>query len=182
VRHAFKAAFTYNLPAPFQNRIARTVLNSWMVAAIYSVRTASPVNILVTRNDIQNARLLNARPDLIAGVPLYINNPSLPGGRGINPAAFSIPVEPRQGDLGRNALRGSPLMDMDLAVQRQFRLTERVRLEWRTDFFNLFNSTAFLVDGGLGSFPPFSPNPLFGTGIRTLMPPRQIQLALRLRF
>jgi hypothetical protein len=73
-------------------------------------------------------------------------------------------------------------MQMDLAVQRQFRLTERVKLEWRADLFNLFNSTSFLVDSGLGSFPPFSPSLTFGTGVATLMSPRQIQIALRLRF
>jgi hypothetical protein len=38
------------------------------------------------------------------------------------------------------------------------------------------------VDGNLGSFPPFQPNPTFGTAILTVGAPRQIQLALRLRF
>jgi hypothetical protein len=106
----------------------------------------------------------------------------VPGGRGINPAAFSVPTEVRQGNLGRNALRGFGFMQLDFAIQRQFGITEKARLECRTDFFNLFNSPHFLVDGNLGNFPPLQPNPTFGAATLTVGGPREIQLALRLRF
>jgi len=71
---------------------------------------------------------------------------------------------------------------LDFAIQRQFGITEKARLECRTDFFNLFNSPHFLVDGNLGNFPPLQPNPTFGAATLTVGGPREIQLALRLRF
>lgn len=126
--------------------------------------------------------MLVTRPDLVPGVPLYIQNSTLPGGRGINPAAFSVPTEVRQGNLERNALRGFSFMQLDFALQRQFGITDKLKLEWRGDFFNLFNSPHFYVDGNLGSFPPFQSNPTFGAATLTVGGPRQIQLALRLRF
>jgi hypothetical protein len=180
---AFKAAFTNDIPAPLGNPALHAILNNWSIASIYTVRTALPVNVTVGRGDVDgDPSLIVTRPDLIPGVPLYIHNSTLPGRRGINPAAFSVPIEVRQGDLGRNALRGFGFMQLDLAIQRQFGITDKLKLEWRGDFFNLFNSPHFYVDGNLGTFPPFQPNPTFGAAILTTGVPRQIQLALRLRF
>jgi hypothetical protein len=183
VRHAFKAAFTYDISAPVRNPALRAILNNWSISSIYIVKTALPVNVTVGRGDVGfDPSLFVTRPDLVPGVPFYIHNSTLPGGRGINPAAFSVPIEVRQGDLGRNALRGFGFMQLDFAIQRQFGITDKLKLEWRGDFFNLFNSPHFYVDGNLGSFPPFQPNPTFGTAILTVGAARQIQLALRLRF
>jgi Carboxypeptidase regulatory-like domain/TonB dependent receptor len=184
VRHAFKAAFTYDIPAPVRNTELHAILNNWSIASIYTVKTALPVNVTVERGDVDgDPSLFVTRPDLIPDVPLYIHNSTLPGGREINPGAFSVPIDVRQGDLGRNALRGFGFMQLDFAIQRRFGITDKLKLECRGDFFNLFNSPNFYpVDGGLGSFPPFQPNPTFGTAIQTVGGPRQIQLALRLRF
>ena len=141
------------------------------------------MNVVIERGDTGTDPTLNqTRPDLVSGVPFYIQNPTLPGGRGINPAAFNVPVEFRQGDLARNALRGLSYSDWDFAVQRQFGIGERVKLEWRADFFNLPNTSHFALDGGLGFFPPLQPNPTFGIGNRPIGSPRQIQLALRIQF
>src|SRR5690242_19121954 len=60
----------------------------------------------------------------------------------INAAAFSIPTS-GQGDLGRNALRGFGATQWDLTLRRQFRLTERISLQARGDFFNILNHPNF---------------------------------------
>ncbi len=78
-------------------------------------------------------------PDLIAGVPLYVPHPTAAGGSLINPAAFTIPQDFRQGSLGRNSLRGFPLYQVDLALGRKFHFTDDVTLQFRTAVFNLFN-------------------------------------------
>ena len=183
VRDSFKLAFTYTIPVHIDNTSVRAILNNWLIASIYSAQTALPVNVGIQRFDTGTDPTVNqTRPDLIAGVPLYIQNPGFPGGRGINPAAFSVPVEVRQGDLGRNALRGLAYSDWDFAVQRQFGIGDTVKLEWRADFFNLLNTPHFGLDGGLGFFPPFQPNPTFGMGNRIIGGPRQTQLAVRIRF
>jgi len=95
------------------------------------------------------------RPDLLSGVPLYLEDTSAAGGRRINPAAFVVPGDARQGTLGRNALRGFPLYQTDLALRRQFNFTERVSLQLRAEIFNLLNHPNFVdpsgADASLGS-------------------------------
>lgn len=54
-------------------------------------------------------------------------------------AVFSIPLPTRQGTLGRNALRGFPVNQLDFALHRQFSLTERWTLQSSAEFFNVFN-------------------------------------------
>ena len=65
----------------------------------------------------------------------------------LNRAAFVIPVG-RQGTLGRNALRGFPASQLDLSLARRFQLRERMTLQFRTDFFNLFNHPSFANPAG----------------------------------
>jgi hypothetical protein len=83
------------------------------------------------------------RPDLVSGVPLYLSDPTVAGGKKFNPNAFVFTTTSRQGTLGRNALRGFGLWQADLALRRQFNLTERVNLQFRAEFFNIFNHPNF---------------------------------------
>jgi hypothetical protein len=194
-RHAFNAAFAYNIPGPGGNPALRRVLSNWSIDTIFTSRTALPDNVFVERGDLGlDTSFLNTRPDRVPGAPLYIYDSTLPGGRRINPAAFTIPVEVRQGNLGRNALRGFPVSQLDFAVRRQFSVTEKVNLDWRVDFFNLLNYPNFdMEDSNFGFFPPLQPNPDFGIAVGMLNQstddplysvggPRSIQLSLRLRF
>lgn len=194
VRHTFNAAVTYNLPTPASGTFGKAVLGNWSVDTIVTARSATPVNV------ISGAGLFGvfsvARPDVLQGVPLYIDDPAVAGGRRINRAAFTVPPAGRQGTLGRNALRGFPLWQLDLALRRQFNLTERVNLQLRGEFFNLFNHPNFadpvnslsnvaffgqstlmlgrsLGSGGSGG----GFNPLYQVG-----GPRSVQLALKLGF
>jgi hypothetical protein len=150
--------------------------------------------VFVEREDLGlDTSFLNARPDRVPGASLYIYDPTLPGGRRINPAAFTVPVEVRQGNLGRNALRGFPASQLDFAVHRQFSVTEKLNIQWRVDLFNVLNHPNFgIVDSNLG-FPPLQPNQGFGIAVGMLNQsiddplysvggPRSIQLSLRLRF
>jgi hypothetical protein len=187
VRHAFTAALTYDIPGPNQNRTLRAILSSWSIASIFSARTALPLNVFVERGDVDiiaNPDLFNARPDRVPGVALYVQDPESPGGRRINAAAFSVPTEIRQGNLGRNAFRGFSFNELDFAIRRQFSITEKMKLHWRIDLFNIFNHPNFgVVDSDLGLFgPPLQPSPTFGVAVNTLGGARSIQLSLRLLF
>jgi hypothetical protein len=94
--------------------------------------------------------------------------PPCAGGKGLNPAAFVAPPidaitgnPVRQGNLGRNALRGFGLVQWDFAVHRQFPIRDRVKLEFRAEIFNIMNHPNFAQPvGDLGS--PQSLNPQFG--------------------
>jgi len=195
-RHAFNVALSYDIPGSDGNRALRAITSHWSVDSIFTARTALPINVLVDLGETLDSDLLQVRPDRVPDVPLYIRDSTVPGGRRVNAAAFSIQPELRQGNLERNLVRGFPLTQLDFDVRRQFGITERINLQWRADFFNLLNHPNYgLMDGLFGSFgPPFQPNSNFGIAFFSVAQfsdvdplysvggPRSIQLSLRLRF
>ena len=79
------------------------------------------------------------------------------------------------GSEGRNIVRASSLFNMDFSILRNFFITERVKLQFRGEFFNATNHTNFAVPGRtLGS-------PDFGL-ISSAGPARQIQVGAKLAF
>ena len=196
VRHSLTATTTYALPSlQSDSKIAR-VLNGWSIDAIFRARTATPINI-VARQDVLTADLIVElqRPDLITGVPVYVNDPNAPGGRRINRAAFAVPMTITQGSLGYNALRGFGFSQVDFALRREFSLSERLKLQLRGEAFNLLNRANF------GNPNNVLANPMFGQATQTLARslgtggingglsplyqiggPRSVQLALKLLF
>jgi Carboxypeptidase regulatory-like domain/TonB dependent receptor/TonB-dependent Receptor Plug Domain len=192
VRHAVTGALTYDIPKMSQNGFISSLTRNFSLDGTFTARTAPPVNVVTGTNIIGGTNM--SRPDLITGIPLYLDDPLAPGGSRINRAAFKNPVG-RQGTLGRNALRGFPLWQLDLALRRQFALTESLNLQLRAEAFNLFNHPNFgdpeprlsqatfgvstnmlgrsLGTGGAnGGF-----NPLYQVG-----GPRSIQLAVKFVF
>ena len=192
-------AFVYDVPRPGEGALG-SILQGWTVEGIFTARTAMPVDVTVIRTFKPDRIAVN--PDLVPGVPLYLSDSTIAGGKRINPAAFAIPLEQRQGNLGRNALRGFPVYELDLSVARVFNVTQAIKLQLRADAFNLLNHPNFAdPSGSLGIFrSPLSPNSLFGvstamlantpvdsvtTGLTPLFHtggPRSLQISLRLDF
>lgn len=83
------------------------------------------------------------RPDLIAGVNPYLNNDR----NLLNPAAFAIPAPGQYGNLPRNALRGPNFKQVDLILNKRFRFSESRSVEFRAEFFDLFNFANFANPG-----------------------------------
>ncbi|HKR59763.1 MAG TPA: TonB-dependent receptor [Pyrinomonadaceae bacterium] len=174
IRHVLSSAITYNLPAPALNPVINAVMRGWAVDTIFNARSATPVNVVFSR-DIGFGSF-SFRPDLVPGVPLYVDDPTAPGGKRINNAPvagnprqvgpFFVPTEGRQGNLERNALRGFPLYQLDLAIRRQFNFTERLNLQVRAEFFNIFNHPNFADPanslGSVSSTGTFTPTSSFG--------------------
>jgi len=79
------------------------------------------------------------RPDIVSGVPLYLNNDR----NFVNPAAFATPQPGAYGNLPRNALFGPKFTQVDLILNKRIRFSERYNLEFRTEVFNLFNHANF---------------------------------------
>ena len=116
-------------------------------------------------------------------------------GKRINKAAFSVTAGSVQGNLGRNTLNGFGTTQVDLTLRRQFRLYERVSLQARADFFNIFNHPNFGQPTNYLSSPLFGQaTQMLGTSLGSggqnggLNPlyqiggPRSTQLALKLVF
>jgi len=71
-----------------------------------------------------------------------------------NPAAFAIPAAGTWGNLGRYAARGPGYYEIDTALQKRFRVTERASLNFRAEAFNLFNHPIYAnPSGSIGSNP-----------------------------
>jgi carboxypeptidase family protein/TonB-dependent receptor-like protein len=200
VRHSFNGAVTYNLPSPSALSIGSKILRSWSLDSIFTARTATPLNIIVGNAKIFGE--ISPRPDLVLGTPLYIDDPSVGGGKRINPDAFAVPQSVRQGTLGRNALRGFPAWQINLALRRQFNFTEKLNIQLRMEFFNLFNHPNFADPGAgvsrtndLSNLSSFGRSAsMLGRGLGTggagggfsplyqVGGPRSAQLALKLNF
>ena len=183
IRHTLSAAFSYNLP------------RGWALDGVASLRSATPVDVTYSA-DIGYG-LYNWRPDVVADEPLYIDDPNVAGGRRFNPDAFETPntYPGRQGTLGRNAMRGFAIQQVNLTVRREFQIYERARLQFRAEMFNVLNHPAFADPSGALQSTNFGYstqmvsqslgrgglngglNPLYQIG-----GPRSIQLALRLVF
>lgn len=185
VRHAFSSAVSYNLPSPAR---AGRVFGGFGLDGIVRSMSATPVNILTNRDPFGIGLTTVARPNVVPGQPLYLEDPALAGGRRFNPAAFTVPTA-GQGNLGRNVLRGFPLTQLDLSVRRDFGVTERVTLQFRADAFNVLNHANFANPSGVLTSGVFGrATQMAGSGLSGLSSlyqvggPRSLQLALKLRF
>ena len=198
IRQTFSGAVSYSIPAP-RNGPWKTVFGNWSTDSIIYARTGPPVNV-VTGNDpwpagVQFGAFGAQRPNLVSGVPLWITDSNVAEGKKINSAAFSTPNGAVQGNLGRNALSGFGAAQVDLTLRRQFKLYERLSLQARADFFNIFNHPNF------GPPTNYLTSPLFGQATQMLGAslgsggqngglnplyqiggPRSVQLALKLLF
>lgn len=172
--------------------MANAILKGWSTENIVQVRSAPPVNAFYLPFSFAgsiNGFMTNVRPDVVAGIPLYLFGSQFPGGKAFNSTPGAVvggcpdgsqsigPFCPpptdangnplRQGNLGRNALRGFPAAQWDFAVHRDFRIRESLKLQFRAEVFNVLNHPSFGQPiGNLGD--PSSPNPQFGQSIQTL--------------
>ena len=141
LRHSFTAALTYEFPA--RTAGARRLLNGWALDAMLRARTGFPITVLEDEQYLGIALANAFRPNLVAGAPVWIADSNAPGGRHINPSAFRSTPSGRQGNLGRNAITGFGMSQVDLAVRREFRLGERRTLQFRMEAFNGLNQANF---------------------------------------
>ncbi len=194
IRHSFTAGMTYELPSPRSQEALHAIVGGWSVDSFVLARSAPPVDV-VSGVVFAAGVALNPRPNVVPGVPLVLFGSQYPGGKSYNKAAFTAPPPGTQGNFGRNVLRGFGAWQADFAVQRQFHLTERLGLRFRSEFFNIFNHPNF------GNPNNTLTSPLFGHSTQTLASslgsgganggfnplyqiggPRSIQLAIKLQF
>ncbi len=188
VRNSFSGALTYDVPAAAKSGPLSILTKDWSLDAVIVVRSGFPFNAVVfTQGSIGS---VFPRPDLVPGQPFWISSIGAPGGKVLNPAAFTAPPAMQQGTEGRNDIAGFGLTQIDFSIGRRFPVTERLNLQFRADTFNLFNHPNFSnplaqINGNPLSFQSQSMlnqslgglNPLFQEG-----GPRSLQLSLRLSF
>ena len=199
VRHNFTSGVTYDFPKWKAGPLLSSLFNGWSVDSTIYARSGQPLNIIAGTAMVRSdGTRIFGRPDLVSGVPFWIEDSSAPGGQRINSAAFQIPpndpatgAPARQGTLGRNVVRLPVVHQINLGLRRQFSFSERWKLQTKAEVFNLFNHPLF------GGYPEiFQPgDSSFGKATRMLNRslgglnslyqlggPRSMQLSLKLLF
>jgi hypothetical protein len=186
VRHSFSGAVTVALPGSSTSKFLNALIGNWSLDSVFVARSGFPFN-----GEVQAAvegALPRANRDL--SQPVWIYSSAAPGGKSLNPLAFSVPLPGTQGSEARNDIRSFGLTQVDASLGRRFALTDRVNLQFRTDAFNILNHPNFARPLALiGSNPIYLSsrsmlnqalgglNPLFQEG-----GPRSLQLSLKLTF
>jgi hypothetical protein len=177
IRHRFALSVVYDIPRIDGERAVRAITSNWRVSAVYEAQTGFPFTISVFGDTANSGTVLGENP-IRAN---YTGQPVFGSGTGnatqwFNAAAFSTPAAFTFGSAGRNSVYGPGMETLDLALARQFALTERSRFEFRAEFFNALDRT------NLGTPNRFVNTPQFGTITEAATPGRQIQLSARVSF
>jgi hypothetical protein len=182
-RHSLVLNAVYVLPQ-FKRLgwIGSKVLGDWQLNGIASFYTGTPLNIFSGADTAGLGGAGSQRPDLVPGVPIYADSDDPL--QIINPAAFRIPTQGRIGSLGRGSVRGPGIKNIDFSVAKNWRVQERVNLQFRAEMFNLFNFVNYrahnlsVAGGGIeNNFSNFG----FGRANST-RGAREIQFGLKLNF
>ena len=201
IRQVFNAAVNYEIPGVSnKGSLLGKLTNGWLVANRLTAQTGLP--FVVTQGSFSagvGQIQYTVFPDLLSGVPIYLHGVAgIPGGWQVNPQAFSlVPTDPNTGaplepsNLGRNFLHGPSFWNLNTSVERTFGITERLKLKFRVDAFNIFNHPNFGIVNNFfspGNNPQFgqlypdsqtmgSSNALYATGSA-----RSLQISLKLQF
>jgi hypothetical protein len=191
VPHHLALNFDWLAPSPHLGMAAsRFLLSGWELGGIYTVQSGMPFSVQSTKADRANTGFHTSgaqRPDYVAGpgcTPGAVN----PGHvlDYINVNCFAPPKANQLGNVGRNTLRSPGLNDFDFSVFKNHNLfNERLKVQFRAEFFNLFNWTNFLAGtqriftGKKALVPNQS-----GLGLlkQTATTEREIQLGLKFLF
>ena len=221
IRHNLSAQYVYQLPGKVRNRVLGYAVNGWQVSGTAFFHSGIPFSVLSTPYSANGDGIVQGSgpqfASVVPGVPLYTHHtiPSVtqPGTlQWLNPDAFRSSVDPSTGacfegdspqncqfgNLGRNSLRGPDFVWSDFYLSKYFPLTEKMKLRFDIQFFNLFNHPNFALPSMvLAGIPgkPFTqtgfgaltyttspPTGLLGVGLGGDSTPRMIAFQARLEF
>jgi outer membrane receptor protein involved in Fe transport len=180
----FSAAWVYELPfgkgrkLSSDNGVVNALLGGWNLNGVLSLNSGTPFDVGSGKDIAQTGNYnygngYGYERANRAG-PLYPSSKA--PAEWINVASFQTPALGTFGNLPRNSLRSDWYKNLDLSIFRQFPITERFRMEFRFETFNLTNTPVWAIP--VSSLE--SPN--FGAVTRTANTPRQLQFALKLYF
>ncbi len=143
IRQSFSAAVSYEIPALSRSRAGHAALRDWAVDSIVRASSDPPLNVRIGGFSPDLGEYAT-QPEIVPGQPFWLAAPGEPGGKILNPNAFTLPTEGTLGNFPRNSLR-SPfaISQTDIALRRRFHLTEQVTLDMRVEYFNMFNHPMF---------------------------------------
>ncbi|HXB73910.1 MAG TPA: TonB-dependent receptor [Candidatus Acidoferrales bacterium] len=189
IRHNFTSAFTYDVPfgrgkrlGTNMNRLTDVVVGNWHVNGLLSLRTGVPYTLRY--NGCQGVWGA-CRPDAVSGL-----NPNAAPDAGRDPSLWfninnvGVPAALTGGNLGLQSQTGPPTRTLDFSVFKDFPITERIKVQFRAESFNLANTPQYSTpDGNLQDARSLGGNGNFGKITSTLAgTERHVQFSLRLHF
>jgi hypothetical protein len=178
-RHNLEFDYTYQAPAI--PHLPKVIGEGWQLNGITTMRSGLPFTV-VCGCDSAGIGASTARPNVVSGVSERPSNFNLPSNQ-LNFAAFSVPAPGTYGNLGRNTLRGPSAYNWDFSLFKNFKVTEKQTVQFRSEFFNIFNTPQFSNPNAALNAPV-----IFGQTLTTIPAVggfgsnRQIQFALRYGF
>ena len=181
--HRFVFSGTYALPQwKNASKAADLLLNGWQVNTIVSLSSGTPFTVY----DSANVSLQGSAPEIsgfYSSRPNLISNPNTNQPHTANQWVSRAPFQQLNpatqagqfGNEGRNVVRGPGIENVDLSLFKYFNVSDRTRVQFRAEFFNLLNHPNFgLPENDLES-------PAFGQILQAASP-RLLQLAIKLMF
>jgi hypothetical protein len=170
----------YALPFPRTGGLAEKLAGGWQLNGIVTLLSGFPITPQIGSNRSGDGDTRNPdRPSLnssFAGT-IVTGNPN----QWFNPNAFVLPTAGTYGNLGRGVLNGPGLAELDLSLFKNFSLTERFKMEFRSEFFNALNHANFGTPNAI-VFSGTQVSSTAGLITNTATTSRQIQFGLKLRF
>jgi hypothetical protein len=185
VRNSAVINATYDLPfhagntAPEHPWVER-LIEDWQLSGIQTLQSGLPFTPQLSYNpsndgDTRNPVRPSWNPNFTG--PVILGGPN----EYFNPNAFIQPLAGTYGNVGRNVLQGPSLVETDLSLTKTFSFSERLNLQFRSEFFNIFNHTNFNVPNPVVlSAATGGPSPTAGVITATSTTSRQIQFGLKL--
>lgn len=187
VTHQANGNFSYELPfghgKPWLNSVsgvADKIISGWQLNSIVSLLSGFPLTPQVGTNRSGNGDTRN--PDRPSADPTFSGKRILgTQKRWFDPSAFVLPIPGTWGNVGRGSLTGPRLSNVDFSLFKSTPFTERVGLQFRAEFFNIFNHTNFGTPAPV-VFTGGAISPTAGNISSTATTSRQIQFGLKLNF
>jgi Carboxypeptidase regulatory-like domain/TonB dependent receptor len=182
-RHRFVFSGTYVLPQwKGASRAAALIVNGWQANVIASLSTGTPFTVY----DSADVSQQGSAPEITgfySSRPNLISNPNVGQPHNASEWMSRAPFQQLNpvtqagqfGNEGRNVVRGPGIEDVDFSLFKNFNVTERTRLQFRAEYFNLLNHANLgLPENDLES-------PAFGQILQAASP-RLLQLAIKAMF
>jgi hypothetical protein len=181
-RHIVTAFVSYSLPSVTSH--FKLLTQGWQLNSLFTAHTGLPINFRAgtdVNGDGDTFDRINIVGDPFANVPANTTPTSRVW---VNRAAFASPAAGTLGNMGRNAIYGPGFFSIDPSAFKEFRASERFRVQFRAEVFNVLNWTNYAnptVTFNSGSFGQIT-NTRNGGGAPGLGfgEPRNMQLALKL--
>jgi len=177
--HVFTANYIWNAPKLTRRRAAGALLNGWQISGITRFFSGKPFDVQLSTDVAAIGATQNQRPNLIADTrgPRTVEE-------WFNRNAFARPATGTFGNMGRNSLRGPGVNKWDLSLFKNFTIQEKVRAQFRTEFFNAFNHPSFTTIGTslTTSATAVNPNANSFAVITNTRDARVLQFGLKLSF